>query len=284
MQHAVPFPNAESQDLPLQGIGERFDIIVDFSKFQKGTKLYLVNLAEHEDGSRPKQFASLSEAMAGKSSDPAVGKFLEFRVAAALPYAVDKSMNPADYVEGKKTIMTRPEISDEELATARRRVFTFGKSNGTDDKPWTIKTDAGRGLTADIKSRRISAAPTEGTVEIWTFQSGEEASSGGWTHPVHVHFEEGRVLSRDGKEPPIWERGARKDIYNIGRLASTTMDVALRFEDFVGTYVEHCHNTQHEDFAMLLRFDVTTREPVYIKAPQPSWGGVTYLDSYVSTE
>ena len=284
MEHAVPFPNGESQDLPLQGIGERFDIIVDFKGLPKGTKLYLVNLAEHEDGSRPKQFASLSDAMAGRSSDPGVGKFLEFRVADALPDAVDRSMNPADYVEGKKSMVNRPDISDEELATAKRRVFTFGKSNGTDDDPWTIKTDGGRGLTADKKSRRISAAPTAGAVEIWTFQSGEEANSGGWTHPVHVHFEEGQVLSRDGKPPPLWERGARKDIYNIGRLASTTMDVALRFEDFVGTYVEHCHNTQHEDFAMLLRFDVATREPVYIRAPQPTWGGVTYLDSYLLTE
>ena len=52
MEHAVPFPNAEAQDLPLQSVGERFDIIVDFKNFAPGTKLFLVNLAEHEDGSR----------------------------------------------------------------------------------------------------------------------------------------------------------------------------------------------------------------------------------------
>ena len=30
MEHAVPFPNAEDTDLPFQGIGERYDIIIDF--------------------------------------------------------------------------------------------------------------------------------------------------------------------------------------------------------------------------------------------------------------
>jgi FtsP/CotA-like multicopper oxidase with cupredoxin domain len=194
-------------------------------------------------------------------------------------------MNPADYVEGKLNMITQPVITQEELANARRRTFIFGKSNGTDESPWTIKTDGGRGLTADSKLKRVSAAPNKGSVEIWTLQSGEEASSGGWTHPVHIHFEEGRVLSRDGKAPPIWERGARKDIYNVGRLASTTMDVALRFEDFLGTYVEHCHNTQHEDFAMLLRYDVNNPgTPMYIRAPLPDWNGVSYAQSYLTWE
>ena len=283
MQHAVRFPNAESQDLPLQGIAERFDIVIDFKGLAKGTKLYLLNLAEHEDGSRPKKFVSLSEAMAGKSSDPGVGKFLEFRVAAALPGAQDLSMNPADYEEGKLTMISRPVITAEELANARHRSFIFGHSNGTDEKPWTIKTDGGRGLLADPKMKRVSAAPNRGSVEIWHLRSGELGDLGGWTHPVHIHFEEGRVLARDGNPPPAWERWARKDIYNVGRLTSTTVDVALRFEDFLGAYMEHCHNTQHEDFAMLLRFDVDNPDvPMYVRAPQPDWNGVSYANSYLT--
>ena len=59
-------PIPKSQDLPLQAIGERFDIIVDFSTFAKGTKLYFVNLAEHEDGSRAKQIANLGDALRGR--------------------------------------------------------------------------------------------------------------------------------------------------------------------------------------------------------------------------
>ena len=283
MQHAVRFPNAQSQDLPLQGIAERFDIVVDFSAYPQGTKLYFVNLAEHEDGARPKQLAKLADAMAGKSADPGVGKFLEFRIAAAVTGDTDMSMNPDDYVEGKMTMITRPVITPAELVGARHRSFTFGRSNGTDENPWTIKTDGGQGLTTDLK--RISAAPTQGAVEIWHLRSGDEGISGGWTHPVHIHFAEGQILSRDGLPPPKWERWARKDMYNVGRLASTEVQVALRFEDFLGTYMEHCHNTQHEDHAMLLRYDVNSPgTPMLIRAPLPNWSGVSYAASYLLSE
>ncbi len=279
MEHAVPFPNSESQDLPLQTIGERFDIVVDFSSLAKGTKLYFVNLAEHEDGSRAKQYAELRDAIAGRSNDPGVGKFLEFRVADAVPGAQDLSMNPADYVEGKLKMIPRPKFTDTELANAKVRRFEFGHSSGSDDKPWTIKTDDGKGLTANLK--RVSAAPALNSVEIWHLVS----DSGGWAHPVHIHFEEGQILSRDGKPPPIWERWARKDMYNVGRLFSNDVKVALRFGDFLGTYVEHCHNTQHEDFAMMLRFDVKNpADPMLIRSPLPDWGGVSYASSYNLTE
>ena len=284
MEHAVAFPNAESKELPLQSIGERFDIIVDFSAYAKGTKLYFVNLAEHEDGSRTKQIAELGDALKGDSDDPGVGKFLEFRVAAAVPGAQDLSMNPADYVEGKLKMIPRPKFTDQELAEARVRKFQFGHSSGSDDKPWTIMTDDGRGLNVELK--RVSALPSRGTVEIWHLTNGDDGQSqSSWMHPVHIHFEEGQILSRDGKAPPVWERWARKDMYNIGRLVSNDVKIALRFEDFLGSYVEHCHNTQHEDYAMMLRFDVKNpTEPQLIRAPLPNWGGVEYAASYLLTE
>ena len=127
--------------------------------------------------------------------------------------------------------------------------------------------------------------PKLGNVEIWHLLSDSEGNSGGWAHPVHIHFEEGQVLSRDGKAPPIWEKWARKDMYNIGRLASTDVKVLLRFEDFLGSYVEHCHNTTHEDYAMMLRFDVLNPStPMLIKAPMPSWSGVTPSPSYAYSD
>ena len=52
MEHAVHFPNGE---LPELGMAERYDIVVDFSQFAPGTRIYMVNLLEHEDGRRPQQ-------------------------------------------------------------------------------------------------------------------------------------------------------------------------------------------------------------------------------------
>ena len=36
----------------------------------------------------------------------------------------------------------------------------------------------------------------------------------------------------------------------------TTMRVLLRFRDFTGKYLMHCHNLTHEDHAMMVRCDI----------------------------
>ncbi|MNC76165.1 Multicopper oxidase [compost metagenome] len=46
----------------------------------------------------------------------------------------------------------------------------------------------------------------------------------------------------------------RKDVYVIEEF--TTLRVFLRFRDFKGKYVMHCHNLIHEDHAMMLRWDI----------------------------
>ena len=34
------------------------------------------------------------------------------------------------------------------------------------------------------------------------------------------------------------------------------MELYIRFRDWTGRYVMHCHNTVHEDHAMMVRIDV----------------------------
>ncbi|TFH20399.1 MAG: copper oxidase, partial [Myxococcales bacterium] len=275
MEHAIPFPNAQSVDLPTHAIAERYDIIIDFSRYQPGDKIYMVNLLEHDNGRRPSEALSLAAALSGTSGDSAVGKFFEMRV---VEYdGTDTSMDPSEYEPGGKTMVPQPVITAAQVATARHRTFTFGRSSGTDEQPWTIKTDGGQGL--GMNPARQSASPDEGDLEIWHIENG----GGGWSHPVHIHFEEGRILQRGGAPPPLWEQYARKDVYRIGRMPDSTDEVvvALRFREFLGTYMEHCHNTQHEDHAMLLRWDIESPgQTIAMPAPQPTWEGVFFEDSF----
>jgi len=289
MEHTVPFPNAESADLPSQGIAERYDIVVDFKNFKDGDKLYFVNLLEHDNGRGPKQAIPFEDVVSGVyqadgiNGDPGVGKFLEFRVHSCVqkgrPVSCpDYSMNPADYVEGGLQMIPLPTFTADELQNAIHRKFEFGRSNGTDTQPWTIKTDGGQGLNMD--PHRLSAAPTGGAAEIWHIVNG----GSGWSHPVHVHFEEGQILKRGGKAPPIWEKWARKDVYRIGPLTDATdsVEMAIRFREFAGTYMEHCHNTQHEDKAMLMRWDIQDQlNPIVLPTPVSGWEGVSYESSNV---
>lgn len=289
MEHTV---YVEDGTLPTQGIAERYDIIVDFSNFKEGDKLYMVNLLQHKDGQSTDIPVPLADIISGVyaakmvdedndgiaerwvDGDPVVGKFLEFRVAAYV--GKDLSMDPADYVEGKKTMIPLMRPTESEIANALHRSFEFERQP-TDDKPWVIETDGGKGFGMD--ARRISAAPSKnsGGLEIWRL-----INSGTWSHPIHIHFEEGIILSRNGLPPPEHEKWARKDVYRLGPQEDSgdIVEIALRFREFAGTYMEHCHNTQHEDHAMLLRWDIENPGQVKLMpTPIPTWDGVSYVDS-----
>ncbi|HEX2096471.1 MAG TPA: multicopper oxidase domain-containing protein [Solirubrobacterales bacterium] len=316
MEHAVPFDGSIDLDddgnasehkglLPTQGIAERYDIVIDFASqgIQPGDKLYMVNLLEHQDGQVAGGNVSLASILNGSyegqttgstlNHDPAVGKFLEFRV---VSYSgTDLSMDPNNFEPGGATMIPLAiDVDDPALETARHRTFEF-RDDSDDEAPWVIRTDGEEGLPMD--PRRLSAAPqlatgptmagfdgvgangydSLGTMEIWTLEGNDN-----WSHPIHVHFEEGVIISRDGNPPPEWEKWARKDVYRLGPRedSGNRVTFAIRFREFAGTFMEHCHNTQHEDHAMLLRWDIEhPGQTKLMPAPIPTWDGVEYVDS-----
>ena len=254
-----------------QGIAERYDIVIDFSRYSVGAKVWMVNLCEHQDGKKPSADLSLADALSGKSADPCVGKFLEFRIVRN-PSSPDMSQVP-------DTLIPNPDLS--KIPVVRERVFEFGSGatqTSTDPTtaflgPWGVKTDGGSMLNADFG--RVSAAPKYGTREIWTLQNG----GGGWDHPVHIHFEEGQILARNGdpSQVPAWEQG-RKDVYRLRPSGSVTL--TMQFRDFGGMYMEHCHNTVHEDNAMLLRWEIDDAGGAFLRplpTPVPRPQGVTFI-------
>ena len=245
-------------ELDEQAIAERYDIVIDFSRYKPGDKVWMVNLCEHEDGRGPKDDLSLAEALSGNSADACVGKFLEFRI---IP------CTKPDLSQVPGTLIPNPDLS--QIPIARERTFEFGRSNGTDDAPWTVRTDNGQGLAADYN--QISAAPKRGTREVWTLING----GGGWDHPIHIHFEESQVLARNGSlsNVPPWERG-RKDVFRLH--PGGTVTVTLQFREFAGMFVEHCHNTVHEDHAMLIRWELD-RGLVALPTPVPTPQGVEFI-------
>jgi FtsP/CotA-like multicopper oxidase with cupredoxin domain len=304
LEHAVAFDGSKDYgwgltqqewkgQLPSQTIAERYDIIVDFSQFAPGTKLYFVNTMEHEDGKGTKSKVPMADIVSGKynaivkdgkwiNGDPGVGKFMELRVNEYT--GTDLSMNPAEYVAGGKKMIpltidrAAGTVNGKPLSEARHHTFEFVRSNaqGGHGTPWAIKVDGGTDERADVG--RVSAIEN-GDLEIWKLKTG-----GGWTHPVHIHFEEGIILTRGGKAPPEWEKWARKDMYRIGPEDDSKLEVeiAFRARDFLGHYVQHCHNTMHEDHAMLMRWDARENRADLIDMPMPTYDGVFFEPSFVT--
>ena len=130
-------------------------------------------------------------------------------------------------------------------AKAKTRTWRFGRSNGG----WTVNGkffDENRVDAAIPQDRRRSGS--SGTPDD------------GWRHPVHIHFEEHRTLSRNGK--PVMPNTqfnasvdyARKDVVELN--TNEEVRIFMRFRDMKGRYVMHCHNVVHEDHAMMVRWDI----------------------------
>lgn len=277
--------------LSAQGMGERFDIVVDFSTFRIGDRIRVVNQAEHADGRRIKSELSLAAALRGEPDDPLVGPMLEFRVVGSVesvdvPGVVHRSTSPDRSVVPSMLTQQIPIVTPVRTRHVEFKKDATGNSRGPDGEctpdcpdemalfPWTIRINGES--TNSLNANRISLlVPKAGEVEHWTYENG----GGGWDHPIHLHFEEGVTIKRSGLPFGATERNARKDVWRLGEKGSVTFQV--QFGEFGGSYVNHCHNTIHEDFAMLARIQLLTGVPgspqtAVTPTPHPTPDGVFF--------
>ncbi len=283
--------------MDIQGVAERFDFIVDFRKFRPGDKIRLVNRLLQDDGRRPDERVALKRAMRrGDEDDPAVGSILEFRVVNQVEsvdepgytYNMDTHKDRSSNVAGRawrerRKVLTY-QIPVVEPTRVREIEFTRGGGDSRDTPdgqcvpecgeheafPWTIRINGEDAHS--LNANRISALiPDPGEVEHWVLKNG----GGGWDHPIHLHFEEAVTIDRAGDPVHPTERLARKDVWRLGTDGERTVRIQVRFGEFGGAYVAHCHNTTHEDFAMLMRYQLLTPPPPDPDNPpegfQPHW-------------
>jgi FtsP/CotA-like multicopper oxidase with cupredoxin domain len=283
-----------------QGIAERFDIVVDFSKFRIGDRIHVVNLLQHFDGRMPDKELSLSAALRGSSIDPCVGPVLEFRVGGSVR-SVDlpgKTLYSTDLDRSQVPLVLTEQIPVVE--PVRTRLVEFGRRNGDSrgkrtgvctpdcpetaiDFPWVIKVNGS--LTGhSMNANRISELiPRPGEIEHWTYVN----LGGGWDHPIHLHFEEGITLNRGLNPIGPTEKLVRKDVWRLGPAGRVTFQI--QFGEYGGSYVNHCHNTVHEDFAMLMRIQLLTGvagspQTGITPTPNPTPDGVVFTTPEILPE
>ena len=127
-----------------------------------------------------------------------------------------------------------PRLNPEDATVTRDFLF----QNSGDDG-WTIN-----GQPYD--PAHPLATPRRGQLERWRFITDVH-------HPVHVHLNHFQVLTRDGEEPGPYDHGW-KDTVDLQ--PAQAVEILVRFTDYAGRYVLHCHNLEHEDMAMMADFVV----------------------------
>lgn len=235
-------------------VAERYDILIDFNQVKNligsHTKVRLENRLQQDDGQGPA--CNIFAGGQGMSC-------LEFQIGSAVTdNSVDPATHPAFY---QLPSVITPRIT---------RTFNFDRDNGQ----WTIN-----GRFADCNQPRF--AIMQNSAENWILRNPRDD----WQHPIHTHLEQHQILSRSNNGGRYYSNSGsgyrsrgdckfggggggisttRPNVPNVevSRKDTTRLqgdeDVTTfsRFRDFQGDWPVHCHNTIHEDHAMMLLFQV----------------------------
>jgi FtsP/CotA-like multicopper oxidase with cupredoxin domain len=206
------------------GMAERYEVVIDFSKYKIGQRVVLRNLQPPNN-----------------INFPNTDKVMAFDVVSDATSldgnAVPDLLNPNQEVMG----LTAADA-------VRTRDFRFERSPDPAVKAWTINgTTWENVIQSDYKFCVADIGYDD--VEIWRLFN----KSGGWFHPVHIHLVDFQVLDRNGKPPFAYEKGP-KDVVYVGE--GESVRVLMRFTNQRGRYMMHCHNLVHEDHDMMTQFEV----------------------------
>lgn len=214
------------------GMAERYEVVIDFSKYRIGQKVVLRNLelknnVEFDSTDRIMRFDVVSDAKsAANNSVPAV-------------------LNPGNHPLNPMRL--------EESQADGTHSFEIVRKNGL----WTIN---GKVWDKD----RVDTLCDLNEIDVWEFEN----KSGGWNHPMHLHLVDFKILDRNGRPPFAYELGPKDTVY-VGE--GEKVRVIAKFAPHKGKYMVHCHNIVHEDHDMMAQFEVGQGgpDPITAAPPQP---------------
>ncbi len=213
-----------------QGAAERYEIVIDFAKYEIGDRVVLENLSNRNNTDHPDTDKVMAFDVVSEPSSRADNRH-------------PKVLNPDN------EIMNLDE--SQSVATRTLRLDRQGGEWTINDVTWQDVVNSG--------FEYVIGNPDPDAVEIWTLINGH----GGWHHPLHIHLVDFKILDRNGRPPKKWERGP-KDVAYVAEY--NTIRVLTKFRHQVGKYMVHCHNLPHEDHDMMVQYEVGSGGPDPIHA------------------
>ncbi len=235
---------------------KRREFIIDFSRTKDdqptydGQVFYLVNTYQMTNGrKRTEQMRVKLDAFGNEIQPLTLEPNPDFDPDFCVPMmkiVIDGNDMPQDDSVIPTELRPLPVINMRRLKELRTRTFRLERG-GTfgGETEWLIN--------GQQFEPRVNQVPiTLGEPEVWTIQNG----GGGWVHPMHFHYEEHRIISRNGIATPLDPRhpddNSREDV--IALEPSEEVVMYRNFRTFKGHYVAHCHNLAHEDHNMMFGF------------------------------
>jgi FtsP/CotA-like multicopper oxidase with cupredoxin domain len=217
---------------------ERYEFLIDFTKYKPGTKIQLQNLSnpnnvDYDHTNKVMQFEVTDEPFTKKNNV----------IPSTLVNTPAMNLRESDY----------PNVDRSTLLEVERKNGQW-TVNGMSWDPFITEGVAVDNLPAVPPFKRIVANPDFNEVQVWTLSN----PHGGWYHPLHVHLIDFQVLRRrvngGAWTPPFaWERGPKDTVY-LGE--NEEVQIISKFEIQKGYYMVHCHNLPHEDHDMMVQYKV----------------------------
>ncbi|MDB6152580.1 MAG: cotA2, partial [Chthoniobacteraceae bacterium] len=122
------------------------------------------------------------------------------------------------------------------------RQFNLARQTLNGALTWTINGYAYNSANPPL------AKPVIETIEHWNF-----VNPTNHPHPMHLHLVQFQIVNINGVPQEASEFGW-KDTFVVPPASEVTF--LVKFSGYTGRYVFHCHNLEHEDFAMMGEFEV----------------------------
>lgn len=150
---------------------------------------------------------------------------------------------PTDWNQPRDLLVLRyqdaPPVAPRELPTVLRPIPALDPAQATQTRVMVMSQGLINGLQMDMT--RIDVSAQLGATEIWQIENVV-----GMDHPFHLHGFQFQVLDRDGVPEPYrsW-----KDTVNVPK--HQTVRFIVRYDNFPGMWMFHCHILDHEDHGMM---------------------------------
>ncbi len=228
-------------------VAERYDIIIDFSQYNAGDKVYL------------REAAAMTSPIIPDPNTPTLPSGLNLaNVLIQFNVVNTEWWFPPDTPAIPSTLCTYPTLPATDNTFEWQFVRDPACPAGTTPVPprmFRVRRQGDGPLGCVFDAEHPAHAILRGTCEEWLINNNVGGSA--WDHPVHIHFEEFRTLKRflNGVEvpvPPLFS--GRKDVNFVQ--ATQGALIKMQFRDYNGRYLIHCHNMAHEDAFMMVRWDI----------------------------